>query len=191
MSNKKRGDSLMKKTRLVAFVLALVVLACTFAVPVSAESITFQPELSNGKIYGIPIGATVGVIKQVYYNAVVEVTTAKGVVLANNEMIGTGYIVKINGISYTAVVLGDIDGDANLTATDYIMIKRVYLGTYSVDNIFIEAADVNVDGGQELDAINYIMVKRYYMKTYDMNYRYSCDPYDPVEDESGWTDGWV
>ncbi len=182
----------MKKTRLVAFVLALVLLACTFAVPVSAESITFKPELSNGKIYGIPVGATVGVLKNAYYNAVVEVTNANGVALANHEMIGTGYFVKINGISYTAVVFGDIDGDAVLSTADYILVKRAYLSTYEASNLALEAAGVgHFDDEGKLGSMHYIMVKRAYMGTYDMNSKYNCDPYDPTQDESGWTDGWV
>lgn len=180
----------MKKSRIIAFMLAVIVLACTFAVPVSAASITFKPELVNGKIYGIPVGATLSVLRNVYYNAVVDVTTSKGVAIGANDMIGTGYIVKINGISYTAVVMGDVDGDATLTTADYIVIKRAYLGTYEASDIALEASGLDI-ANEELSTLNYIVVKRAYMGTYDINAKYSCDPYDPEENESGWTDGWV
>lgn len=181
----------MNTKKLIALLLTVLFLVSVFAIPASAASVTFRPETRNGKIYGIPVGTTVSVLKTAYYNASVQVTNASGISVANSDLIGTGYIVKLNGVSYTAVVLGDVNGDATLSATDYIVIRRVCAGTYTTSNIALEAAGVDVENGDEPTTLHYIKVKRAVMGTYDMNVDYNCDPYDPTQDESGWTEGWV
>ncbi|MBR2900703.1 MAG: hypothetical protein IKC39_00500 [Clostridia bacterium] len=181
----------MNTKKIIAFLLATLFLVSAFAFSASAASVTFKPETRNGKIYGIPVGATVSVLKNAYYNVSVQVTNANGISVANSDPIGTGYTVKLNGISHTAVVLGDVNGDATLSATDYITIRRVCAATYTTTNIALEAAGVDVENGEDATTMHYIRVKRAVMGTYDMNMEYNCDPYDPTQDESGWTPGWV
>ncbi len=181
----------MNTKKLIALILAALFLVSVFAITASAASVTFRPETKNGKIYGIPVGCTVSVLKNAYYNASVQVSNASGISVANSDNIGTGYVVKLNGVSYTAVVLGDVNGDAILSATDYIVIRRVCAGTYTTSSLALEAAGVDVENGEDATAMHYIKVKRAVMGTYDMNVDYNCDPYDPTQNESGWTEGWV
>jgi hypothetical protein len=60
--------------------------------------------------------------------------------------------------------LGDLDGDSQLKAADYIMLKRVVMGTYVLDESLFEVADLDGDG--QLKAADYIMLQRIVMGTY-------------------------
>ena len=62
------------------------------------------------------------------------------------------------------LTLGDIDGDGEIGAVDYVMVKRSVLGTYTLSASQIQSADVNKDGS--IDAIDYAMIKRHVLGTY-------------------------
>lgn len=55
-------------------------------------------------------------------------------------------------------VIGDIDGDGNITTTDYLMAKRIALGTYCPSPVQLKRCDINGDG--KITAVDYIMLKR-------------------------------
>lgn len=182
----------MKKIRVIALSLAVITVFCVIASTASAEGeINFKPELKNGKIYGIPPKTLVKTLQHAYYNYDVRVYDINGnsVSSSSESYIGSGYTVKINGISYVAVVFGDVDGDGEITPFDYNIVKRAYLELDSISYVGKIAA--GVPEGDELRAINYIKIKRAYFGTYDMNSAYTCDPYDPGADESGWTSRWI
>lgn len=182
----------MKKIKITALILAVAFIIGAMAMLASADTtVNFMPELKQGKIYGIPQKTVVKTLQRAYYNYDVRVFDLDGnsVASTSSDYIGSGYTVKINGISYVAVVLGDVDGDGEITPFDYAIVKRAYLETEEMGYIGKLAAGV-AEGG-ELRAINYIKIKRAYFGTYDMNADYSCDPYDPGADESGWTSRWV
>lgn len=182
----------MKKTKIVSFVMACVLLVFSSFLSLdsaAAESVSFVTEIANGKIYGIALGAVTADVQMVYYNAVVECYDKNGNKLGKNDPIGTGYTVKINGVSYAAIVMGDVNGDAVLDSQDYLAVKRSYLGTGYVGIWGLEAADVKV--GSSVSAINYIKVKRAAFGTYDINRKYTSEPYNPGDRDPGWTPGWV
>ncbi len=182
----------MKKIKITALILAVAFLVGAMAMLASADTtVDFMPELKHGKIYGIPQKTVVKTLQRAYYNYDVRVYDLNGnsVSSSSSTYIGTGFNVKINGISYVAVVFGDVDGDGEITPFDYAIVKRAYLEMGDMSYIGKIAAGV-AEGG-ELRAINYIKIKRAYFGTYDMNSDYSCDPYDPGADESGWTSRWV
>ncbi len=180
----------MKKFRVLSLALVCVLLLSVAAFAVSAAEVTFKTETKNGKIYGLPAGSTCSVLKSSFYNTIVDVYDANGksVSTGATTKIGTGFTVRINGTPNKAVVLGDTTGDGAITAADYILVKRAYLGTATLEGLFLEAAGV-AEGGQ-LAAVNYLKLKRACLGTYDINEKYTCDPYTPG-DESGWTTSWV
>ncbi|MBR6562886.1 MAG: hypothetical protein IKK70_02995 [Clostridia bacterium] len=183
----------MKMSKLISLALVCAVLVAVAASvcpsSVAAKELTFLPETRDGKIYGIPASTTYDSVDLAYYNAVVDIFDRDGNAVSDTEKIGTGYTVKLNSIAYSAVVMGDVDGDGEIKTFDYVAVKRAYLGTAKLGVLETEAAGVKP--GKELGVINYIMIKRAYFGTYDMNKDYACDPYDPSQDESGWTPGWV
>lgn len=59
---------------------------------------------------------------------------------------------------------GDIDGDGERKAKDYILLKRGILQTYTLSEEQKARADVNRDG--KLSSADYIMLKRHILGTY-------------------------
>lgn len=185
----------MKTIRVISFVLVCTMLAFTatggFA---SAATVTFKPETVKSSIFGIPANSTVKEFKAAYYNTIIDVYDANGKLIGNDSSvkIGTGFTVRINARPYTAVVMGDVNGDGVLSAVDYTLVKRTYLGTagnFALSGIYLEAAGVK--SGKKLTAVHYMMIKRACLRTYNINIEYTVEPYDPADEESGWTSGWV
>ena len=54
--------------------------------------------------------------------------------------------------------LGDVDGDGKVTIKDYVMCKRIVLGTYKPTKDEFRRADVNGDG--KVSAVDYAIIKR-------------------------------
>ncbi len=61
-------------------------------------------------------------------------------------------------------VRGDINGNGMLEATDYMMLKRSTLGTYTLSGEEQSRADVNLDG--EINMLDYMVLKRVILGTY-------------------------
>ena len=59
---------------------------------------------------------------------------------------------------------GDVNGDTNIDATDYLMVKRSVLGTYDLTDGQRSAADVSANG--EVDTADYLMIKRHVLGSY-------------------------
>lgn len=62
------------------------------------------------------------------------------------------------------IMLGDINGDREITSTDYLLCKRIQLGTYPAGEDQKKAADVNRDG--KISAADYLILKRHVIGTY-------------------------
>ncbi len=59
---------------------------------------------------------------------------------------------------------GDVSGNNKLDALDYILLKRAYFGTFTLDERAHKAGDIN--GNQKIDSLDYILLKRAYFGTY-------------------------
>ena len=64
------------------------------------------------------------------------------------------------------IVPGDTNGDGTVGPADYAMIKRTYLGTYSLEGARLAAAKVS--GSEKLRPADYAMVKRHVLRSYDL-----------------------
>lgn len=62
---------------------------------------------------------------------------------------------------------GDADLDGSISSFDYLMIKRHFLGSYTLDGSGLYFADVNGDG--EISSFDYLAVKRHFLGSYDLN----------------------
>ena len=60
--------------------------------------------------------------------------------------------------------LGDVNGDGEIDAVDYAMVKRAVLGTFDLTEEQMKFADIDNDG--EITAIDYAMIKRHVLGTY-------------------------
>lgn len=71
--------------------------------------------------------------------------------------IGTGYTIKADGRTYTVVKLGDVDGDGQMTAGDYVKIKNSIMGKLTLSTNANSGADVDRDG--KVTAGDYVKIK--------------------------------
>ena len=107
---------------------------------------------------------TVQNIKKVVSDAVIKNLDGKEVTSGN---IGTGFTIKANGMTYTVVKKGDVNGDGVVKATDYMRIKNYIMGVSSLSEAQKQAADVNLDG--MVKATDYMKIKNYIMGTSKIN----------------------
>ena len=88
--------------------------------------------------------------------------------LVENGFLGTGSIVylELNGNIFDnkeVLINGDIDGNGIVEAVDYLILKRIYLGNYECDEVYLLAADMNNDNF--INAIDYLLVKKHIIKS--------------------------
>lgn len=73
----------------------------------------------------------------------VTVKNSKGEILGKNDKLGTGCIVND---TYTVIVLGDINGDGEVLASDALQILKSSTNMSTLEGVYLEAADVDNDG---------------------------------------------
>lgn len=130
------------------------------------EDPTILPEVSNEKIKieaeDKQITVVPGTTLQEIIDLVGKEITAKDKEdsnIENNSTLGTGSIINEK---YTVIMLGDVNGDGKLSATDYVFIKNHIMQTKELeDTIFIKAADMNED--KKISATDYVWVKNHIM----------------------------
>ncbi len=183
----------MKKCRFIAMILAILMLTSAMPFGVSAEeeekTYTFAPTRKDGMVYGFVPGSTVGDALDLFSAAVVEVFDKYDEPMTNkSEVIGTGCKIKVNGVVYPLIIMGDVNGDGRMNGVDYTLIKRAYGGTAQIDEYGLLAAGAKI--GDTVRPIHYVYVKRACFGTYDINAEFTCDPYT-ADSEHGWTDKWI
>lgn len=89
-----------------------------------------------------------------------KIKNAENKEIKETENVGTGYTVEDK---YTIVMLGDVNKDGKVKATDYMKIKNYIMGKSKLDEYQQIAADVNLDG--KVKATDYMKIKNYIMDT--------------------------
>ena len=79
--------------------------------------------------------------------------------LKDEDNVKTG--CKVGDNKYEIVVLGDVNGDGQVKATDYMRIKNYIMGDTKLNENQKLAADVNLDG--QVKATDYMKIKNYIM----------------------------
>lgn len=130
-------------------------------------------QYSNDYISGVSIGTTaqafISNVKGTSSSATVTVTTidANGSIKEINDAtrLGTGDIVTIKSgnesRNFRIVIYGDVNGDGQISAVDYVKIKNYIMSSGSLSGSYKLAADVNKDG--QISAVDYVNVKNYIM----------------------------
>lgn len=70
------------------------------------------------------------------------------------------------GEQITKIYLGDANRDGKINAADYLLIKRHFLGSYTIPQTHLSFADVDGDG--EIRAKDYLALKRYFLGTHNI-----------------------
>ncbi len=79
----------------------------------------------------------------------------------NSDNFATGSSIKLEEKDYILVMLGDVNGDGKVKATDYILIKNYIMDGTGLNEYQLKAADVNKDG--KVKSTDYVLIKNYIM----------------------------
>ena len=103
----------------------------------------------------------------------IEFRSISGEILNEESLIGTGATLTIYSnettvdAKFTMFVKGDVNGDSNITASDYVLIKNSIMGTNNLTDIQKLGADVN--GDSNITASDYVLIKNHIMGTSKLN----------------------
>lgn len=79
----------------------------------------------------------------------------------SSSIFGTGAKIDFEGKAYNLIMLGDVNGDGNITPSDYVKVKNKIMGSNNMDNIAEMAADANRDG--KISPADYVKIKNQIM----------------------------
>ena len=94
----------------------------------------------------------------------VSFKNAKGVDLADTDLVATGTVVAVledgaEKVSYTVLIYGDTNGDGKISSGDYVKIRQQLLKGGVLTEIFLAAADTNHDG--KVSSGDYVRVRQF------------------------------
>lgn len=116
-------------------------------------------------IKNISINTKVSDLKAKFTDVEVTVLNKDNVLLTDEEKVTTGstLTLKSGKHSYNKIIIisGDVDGDGNVFAADYVLIKNHIMEISKLDNIQKEASDMNAN--LQIDAGDYVLIKNYIM----------------------------
>ncbi len=105
---------------------------------------TYELDETKMYIYDIPTETTETEFKnELDQNGNIGYTisdTVEGLIVTGTK------INASNGITYTAIVTGDITGDGKLNGRDLARVKKYYIGRYELSDKFVYAADIDQNG---------------------------------------------
>jgi beta-N-acetylglucosaminidase len=103
-----------------------------------------------------------------------EILDTAGNKVTSPTSYATGYKLNIlkedNSIdrTYTLIMAADVNGDAKISASDYVLIKNSIMETRQLNDIEKSAADANNDG--KVSASDYVLIKNYIMEKKPINF---------------------
>lgn len=93
-------------------------------------------------------------------------TEIPGLIL-NGVTFGTGASVTIDGVNYTLVMMGDIDGNGKITPLDYVKTKNHIMKVNTLQGVYAEASDATKDG--VITPLDYVKIKNHIMNISKIN----------------------
>jgi hypothetical protein len=107
-----------------------------------------------------------------FTNSIAEVVDMNGMPMSRSSIVGTGCKVQVHSgsnlyDSVEIVVLGDVDGNGIVDATDFIRIKSAFLEIFPLTNIQNKGADVN--RSEFVDATDFLRIKSHFLKDYNIH----------------------
>ncbi|HAN20555.1 MAG: hypothetical protein A2Y15_01040 [Clostridiales bacterium GWF2_36_10] len=99
-------------------------------------------------------------------------TAAVTCVNKTGSYVGTGSKIQLKSgdtviAELTVILRGDASGDGKINSSDYLLVKRHFLETYTLTGEFLSAADV--DGSGSVSSTDYLKVKRHFLGSFDIH----------------------
>jgi len=170
--------------------LAIITLISYVCIVNASGTIASEETILNNKVYldrqnGLIIVNAITVSSDVVVNHFREkgietqVTDKNGKELESANL-GTGVVVKAGDTVYKVVMKGDVDGSGVVDSTDYLRLKKVFLGDLPTpEGIYMYSADM--DQNARIDATDYLQIKKVFLKTYEKEPDVNEPPVVPSE----------
>jgi hypothetical protein len=101
------------------------------------------------------------------HGVTVTIADKNGNALSDTSFLGTGCTVTDSkGNVFTVIICGDVDGSGKVDSTDYLQIKKVFLGELSFEGAYYSASDANGDG--IVNSTDYLRIKSYFLGLIDL-----------------------
>ena len=126
------------------------------------------PESGLNVREGIVFGGKIGMTAQEWsalFVGSVKFRHADGTLMEPEEVVCTGCEVEYEGRSFPVGVRGDVSGDGKTDSTDYLLVKRNLLGTYTLEGSAYYACCLS---GEEVTAVDYLLLKRHVLGTLNL-----------------------
>lgn len=115
-------------------------------------------KLSNNYVKGFTVGINISALQSVDSN----------VSYSNSDIIKTGTVLKFaDGVSYTAVVYGDLNGDGLINSADLLKLRQHLLGTSLLNGVNKEAALLNDDN--TINSADLLKLRQYLLGQTNIN----------------------
>jgi len=114
-------------------------------------------KIENGNVISNPL-LTVEDINDKYSDTTVTVKKPDGTVITGGN-VGTGYSITIGSTTYTAIKLGDVNGDGEVNTIDALNALKYDVGSLTLSDAQKKALDVNKDG--ELNTLDALYLLKY------------------------------
>ena len=118
----------------------------------------YEIDDKNANIVCVP-GVTAEKLKEISSSIVIK---SGDKAVTGTATIGTGYTITVDRKTYTAVVMGDVNGDGKVNSSDYVKIKN-YLR--KKENMSVaEKLGADVAGEGKVTSSDYVKIKNYLRK---------------------------
>ena len=132
--------------------------------PANGKDLNTDIQVINGCVQVLP-DITIEDLKAKHASAIVKDAFGNEITTGN---IATGYNAFIDGTNYKLVKKGDVNGDANVTILDAVLMLNVTKGTKIVDNEYKEAACVK--NGTEFNITDVVLLLNYIKGTSELSF---------------------
>ena len=117
----------------------------------------FKVDAGDAVIDGMPENNSVKNVKAAFKSSV-TIKKPDGTVAADTDFVGTGYTVSGATKTVTVIVSGDLDSDASVSSSDYIVLKKFLTGKVTLNGAYKKASDC--DGNANTDTADYITLAK-------------------------------
>ncbi len=90
----------------------------------------------------------------------------KGVILDSTKIVATGDTVTVDGKEYSVLIIGDVSRDGKINSTDFMQVRKQYLGLYEMDSLQKLAADVN--GDNKINSTDFMQIRKHFLGLFDL-----------------------
>ena len=100
-------------------------------------------------------------MKEKYSNKTITVKKPDGTKVTSGN-IGTGYTITVDNKTYTAVKIGDVNGDGNINSGDLFYTQKYLLKQTTFNDNVKKACDVNKDN--QINSGDLFYIQKYLLK---------------------------